>query len=376
MTTSEFPVYARRDIEIIGGNGIEARTADGRILIDFYGGHAALVLGLGHPSILKALKQQSERVFFQTNLVESTARKNAEQALANFAPDGLDRVFLVNSGAEANENALRLALRRGEGQQVIALEGGFHGRTAAAAACTHRATERWYGFPRTPFDVNFVPPNDTAALRDAIRNDTAAFIFEPVQGMGGALVLDTDYLQAARELTLSHNALMIADEVQCGMGRTGKNFAVEWSGVTPDIITSAKSLAAGFPAGAVIAQASLADDLDIGTLGTTFGGGPMASALISTVIREITPLIENVSALEEQIRATCCVGPVKSIRGRGLLLGLELTRAAKEVTLELEERGFLLGGSAVPNIARIMPPLILTADHIDSLAAALSELPS
>ncbi len=376
MSTSEFPVYARRNIEIVGGKGMEAQTASGQTLLDFYGGHAALVLGLGHPSVLSTLAEQAEAVFFQTNLVKCTTRQKAEDALAEFAPAELDRVFLVNSGAEANENALRLALRGERGRRVIALNGGFHGRTAAAAACTHGAHDRWYGFPQTPFDVTFVPPNDTAALHESMDDTVAAFICEPVQGMGGALVLEPEFLKAARELTTSHNALMIADEVQCGMGRSGKNFAIEWSGVTPDIITTAKSLAAGFPAGAVIATAEIADELSVGAMGTTFGGGPMASALISTVIREITPLIPNVSALEEHVRATCCVGPVKAIRGRGLLLGFELTRPSSTVTAELQERGFLLGGSAVPDIMRMMPPLVLTTDHIDQLAAALSELSS
>lgn len=376
MSHSDFPVYARRDLEIVGGVGVHAETATGETLLDLYGGHAALALGLRHPAILKALRIQAETVFFQTNLVECEVRRKAEADLARFAPDGLNRVFLVNSGAEANENALRLAMGNDRGTRVIAVKGGFHGRTAAAAACTSGALDSWYGFPRTPFDVTHVAPNDIAELEGAMGDDVAAFIFEAVQGVGGAVFLDSDYLGAARKLSDSCGALMIADEVQCGIGRSGRAFAVEWSGVKPDIITSAKALACGFPAGAVIATSELADSLKKGDLGTTFGGGPMASALISAVLSEITKLMPRIAALEEQIRETCCIGPVVSIQGKGLLLGFRLSRPAGEVINELLQRGILVGGSALPDVMRIMPPLILEAEHIEQLATALGEIRS
>ncbi len=373
----EFPVYSRLDLEIVEGDGTRVRTSDGRELIDFYGGHAVASLGYRHPRMLEALRRQAERLHFQTNLVEIDVRRRACRDLARFAPEGLDRVFLVSSGAEANENALRLAFRGRDRTKVVALEGGFHGRTAAAGACSWGAGDRWYAFPRAPFDVAWVPPDDADALAAAVDDETAAVILEPVQGLAGARDLDLGFLRAARKITERHGAWLIADEVQCGMGRTGAPFAIEAAGVVPDVITTAKGLAGGFPAGAVIAPARIADALEKGALGTTFGGGPLACVWISRVVETLSEagFLERVASLGERIRRRCRVGPVVGVQGRGLLLGLKCDRPANEVLAEQRARGILAGGAVDPGIVRLMPPLTLEEGDVAALEQALADVP-
>ncbi len=373
----EFPVYQRLDVEIVEGSGSLVRTRDGQELIDFYGGHAVAALGYGHPRLLEALAEQAGRLVFQTNLVELEVRRAACFELASFAPEGLDRVFLVSSGAEANENALRLAFRGRARSKVVAFEGGFHGRTAAAGACSHGALDTWYAFPATPFEVEWVPPDDPGALTAAVDEQTAAVIVEPVQGLAGARDLDHELLRTAREITRGHGAWLIADEVQCGMGRTGTPFAISAAGVVPDVITTAKGLAGGFPAGAVIASAEIADILPKGALGSTFGGGPLACAAIRAVVAVLSEpgFLARVAQLGECIRRQCCVGPVVNVQGRGLLLGLRCDRPAKLVLAELRRRGILAGGAVDPEIVRLMPPLTLEEGAVDALELALADIP-
>ena len=373
----EFPVYQRLDVEIVEGFGSRVLTRDGQELIDFYGGHAVAALGYRHPRLVEAIERQTSQLHFQTNLVELEVRREACRDLARFAPDGLDRVFLVSSGAEANENALRLAFRGRDRSKVVAIEGGFHGRTAATGACTDGARDKWYGFPRTPFEVEWVPADDCQALAKAVDERTAAVIVEAVQGMAGARALGVEFLRTAREVTRRHGAWLIADEVQCGMGRTGMPFAISAAQVTPDVIATAKGLAGGFPAGAVIAPAAIADALPKGALGTTFGGGPVACAAIRAVVATLSEpgFLERVARLGERLRESCRVGPVVDVQGRGFLLGLRCDRPAKEVVAELRRRGILAGGAVDPEIVRLMPPLTLEESEVEILQQALVDIP-
>ena len=377
-TSPLFDVYAQLPLEPVSAEGVHLRTAAGRKILDLYGGHAVACLGFGHPRVVETLARQAKELTFQTNAVPLEVRERAAARLLSFAPEGFERVFFVNSGAEANENALRLAFIGSNRQKVVAVEHGFHGRSSAAAAVSWGAREKWYAFPQTPFAVRFVPRNDATALASAIDADTAAVIVEPVQGMAGAFEFEPRFLTAMREACTATGALLIFDEVQCGVGRTGFGFAAERSDVLPDILTTAKSLAAGFPVGAVIATEAAASRAGRGSLGTTFGGGPMACALVETVIDtiETEKLLDNVQTLSERIRSTCRVGPVKRIRGAGFLLGLECERPAAEVRDALLSRDILVGTSTDPagNVVRLMPPLTLEAEHVAALAGALAEL--
>lgn len=368
------PVYSLLPLEPVRASGVTLYTADGREILDFYGGHAVALLGHGHPRLLAALQVQAKTLFFQSNALPLAIRAQAAEGLARFAPPGLERVFFVNSGAEANENALRLALRRRGRPGVVAVEGAFHGRTAAAGAVSHRAS--WYAFPHTPFPVTFVPRGDVDALEAALTPEVGAFILEPIQGMAGAIPLGREYLKAARELTREKGVLLIFDEVQCGMGRTGYPFAAQLYGVTPDLLTTAKGLAGGFPAGAVLMTDGVAAGLRPGELGSTFGGGPLACALLLAVLKiiEEEDLLPRVRALSKRLRESCRVGPVEGVQGEGFLLGLRTRRPAVEIQRELLERGILVGTSADPEIVRLLPPLILEEKHVDALVRALSEL--
>jgi len=350
--------------------------AGGRRIIDFYGGHAVAGLGYGHPDIVRTLEAQARTLFFQSNAVALDVREAAARRLVDFAPAGLDLVFFANSGAEANENALRLACRLTGRGRILAIEHGFHGRTAAAAAVTWSAVGKWYGFPRSPFDAGFIPRNDIGAAEALIDDSVAAVILEPVQGQAGAFDLDPAFLRGIAAACRRHGALLIADEIQSGMGRCGAPFAIELSGVSPDMLTVAKALGAGFPCSALMMTPAVAAGLKHGDLGTTFGGGPLASALMSTVIEVIRRdrLIDNVRTLSQEIIAALPMGPVEAVQGQGFLLGLRCRRPAKQVLNELLDRDILVGTSADPHIVRLLPPLTLQRAHVHALLNALADI--
>lgn len=297
-------VYGQLPFVPVRTEGCEIITADGRRILDLYGGHAVAALGYGHPQLVDAIKRQSENLLFQSNAVALDVRAEAAEKLVGAAPTGLERVFFVNSGAEANENALRMACTVTGRNKVLAITHGFHGRTAAAGAVTWNS-DKWYGFPQKPFDVDFIPRNDCAAAEKMIGPDIAAVIFEPVQGVAGAFDLAADFLETLRDATTRHGAHLIADEVQTGIGRCGRFFAVQVHGITPDILTSAKALGGGIPCGAVLCTKDIAAHFGPGDLGSTFGGGPVAAAAISAVISAIESenLLANVRERETQIRA-------------------------------------------------------------------------
>ncbi|MGH8186062.1 MAG: aspartate aminotransferase family protein, partial [Steroidobacteraceae bacterium] len=289
---------------------------------------------------------------------------------------GLDTIFFVNSGAEANENALKLACKMTGGTRVVAVEGSFHGRTAAAGAVTWGAQQKWYGFPEQPFDVTFIKPSDVDRLGTLIDDRTAAVIVEPIQGVAGAVDLPPEFLAALRFRCSENGSILIFDEVQCGVGRTGYPFAANMYGITPDIITTAKALGAGFPVSALLVADHVATYLKTDTLGTTFGGGPMACAIVETVIDiiESEGLLENVRRRSAEIVEKCVVGPVLSTQGAGLLLGLRTSRPAKEVQAELLARDILTGTSADPNVVRILAPFVLASEHVEQLRDALQSI--
>ncbi len=370
------PVYNHLPFVPETGSGCDIITSDGDRILDLWGGHAVAALGHGHPNLVQSICHQSERMIFQSNAVALEIRASAAERLIAVAPTNLSKAFFVNSGAEANENALKIAFTATGRKKVLALTHGFHGRTAAAGAVTWNSDKSWYGFPATPFEVGFMPRNDVSAAESMIDDSVAAVIFEPIQGVAGAFDLSTDFVTALRACTSNAGALLIADEVQCGMGRCGHFFAIEAYGVQPDLLTVAKGLGGGFHCGALLCSEDLAKAVGPGDLGSTFGGGPIAAAAIVAVIDTIDSenLLENVREREAQIRQHCKTGPVESIQGMGLLLGLVCQRPAVEIRDALLEHDILTGTSADPGILRLLPPLILQSAHVARLANALDNL--
>lgn len=369
-------VFAQYPIDVARGDGVWIHARDGRKYLDFYGGHAVAGLGYGHPRWLAALERQARQIAFQTNALPMAIRERAAAKLVKFADLGLDTIFWINSGAEANENALKMAFKITGRTKAVALEQGWHGRTAAAGAVTWGAIEKWYGFPRRPFDVSFAPRDDPAALDGIIDRDTAAVIVEPVQGVGGAFDVGKPMLQALRRRCDEAGALLIFDEVQCGMGRSGAPFAANHHGVTPDMLTAAKALGNGFPVSALMLSRRVARQIQNDDMGTTFGGGPMACAVAEAVIDAIESeaLLANVRTVSGYIRANCVIGPVTGVQGLGFLLGLRTSRPAKEVQAALLEKHILTGTSGDPRVLRLLPAYILTEGHVDQLCDALAQI--
>jgi acetylornithine/N-succinyldiaminopimelate aminotransferase len=370
------PVFAQYPFEVVRGEGLWLIGRDGRRVLDLYGGHAVAALGYGHPAWSKALAEQARAMNFQSNAVPMDVRIRAANRLIEFSKLPVKSVFLVNSGAEANENALKMAFTLNPGRtEVVALEQSFHGRTAGAGALTWGAAQKWYGFPRTPFDVKFLPRRDAAAL-DQVSEKTAAVIVEPIQGMGGALDLGAGYLQALRKRCDETGAVLIFDEVQCGFGRCGEPYAAKLYGVLPDMITSAKALGNGFPCAALLMMPKAATAVKLDALGTTFGGGPMAAAAIEACIDAIEheDLLANVRRVAAYIRKTCVVGPITGHQGAGFLTGLISKMPAKQLQSALLDQNILTGTSSDPNVLRLLPPFTLKEAEVDVLAAALKRL--
>ena len=371
-------VFAQYPLEVVSAEGVWLFGRKGERVLDLYGGHAVAALGYGHPGWTRALVDQARACQFQTNAVAMEVRVRAAARLVRFAGLGLDTVFLVSTGAEANENALKMAFRLTGRAHVAALEHGFHGRTAAAGAVTWGAAKKWYGFPRTPFDVSFMSRRDIDAIAEHVTERTAAVIVEPIQGLGGAFDLRAGYLQALRSRCDETGALLIFDEVQSGMGRTGHPFAANLYGVLPDMVTTAKALGNGFPCAALLMSPRVAAGLQLDLLGTTFGAGPLACAAIEAVIEAIESerLLERVRRVSGYLRSRCIVGPITGHQGAGWLTGLLTRRPAREVQAELLARGILTGTASDPQVLRILAPFILEEPHVDLLCDALAALPA
>ncbi len=370
------PVYAPMPVRPVRGHGSWLVDADGHEWLDAYGGHAVASTGHSHPDVVRAIAEQAAQLLFYSTAVPLPQREALAEKLAELCPAPLGRVFFCNSGAEANENALHLARRYTERQTIVSVRGGWHGRTAATLACTdgvrYEQAARRAGVPlsrKVPFD-------DVAALDAAIDDTVAAVLVEPVQGFAGARNCSIEFLEAARRLTNERGAVLLFDEVQCGVGRCGAFSAAEAVGVTPDALTFAKGLAAGLPIGAVVASPRLTDTLALGDLGSTFGGGPVpcAAALANIAVIERDGLIANAVAVGEHLARGAAALGVRRVSGRGLLLGLHLDRPAVEVQRALFGRRVLTGTATDPQVLRLLPPLSFSLREADLLLAALAEV--
>ena len=360
-----FDVYPLFDIAIESGKGCRVTDTEGVEYLDLYGGHAVISIGHSHPHYLEALEQQTRKLVFYSNSVINPLQQRLADLLGKASGYDDYQLFLVNSGAEANENALKLASFVTGRKRIIAFSKAFHGRTSLAVEATDNPNIQ---APVNRNDVvTIVPWNDTETLeKELSSNDVAAVIIEPIQGVGGIQVASDDFMRSIRTLTAQHGTLLIADEIQCGYGRSGNFFAHQHSGVRPDIITMAKGIANGFPMGALIIAPEIAPRY--GMLGTTFGGNHLACAAAIAVLEvmEKENILQNVRTVGDYIiRALRDLPGVKEVRGRGLMIGIEMDYPVKQLRSDLIHKQHIFTGASGTNVIRLLPPLCLTTADAD-----------
>jgi len=378
LVLEEIDVYPRLPVPVRSASGCELVLADGQSVLDLYGGHCVNTLGAGDAGLERVIQRQWKKLSFATNLLDHEPRREFLAALAPTLPARQDgevwRVFCSNSGAEANENALKLALDSTQRTIVVAFGGAFHGRTAGAAA----VTDGKKAFPQPPFEVRRVPFGDLAAARVAIDEHVAAVILEPIQSLAGVVDPPVGFLEKVRNACARVGTALVFDEVQTGNGRLGSFWASQHFGVVPDVFTTAKGAAGGLPIGLTIARERFTRHAKHGTLGSTFGGGPLVLAAAAEVARRVTSsgFLANVRAASGALRAAAERGPVVQVRGAGLLLGLVLDEglAAADVRDALLERGVLVGTSNDPRVLRLSPPLTLRPEQAERFALAFESL--
>jgi acetylornithine/succinyldiaminopimelate/putrescine aminotransferase len=379
---AELAVYSRLPIRPVRGSGCFLWDGAGRRYLDLYGGHAVAITGHAHPAVVAAVAAQAGELLFYSNAVPLDVRDVLITRLAALAPVACRNVFLVNSGAEANDNALGLARRLTGRSRIVSVEGGFHGRSLATLAASgipkYRKLADSGGAGRELVErTTVVPFDDAAALAAAVGGETAAVILEPVQGLAGARDHSTETLRAARTACDAAGAMLIFDEVQCGCGRTGAFTAAQSYGVSPDILTLAKGIASGLPMGAVLVSDRIAAAVKGGELRTTFGGGPVPCAAgAATLELMVTEDLPGRASRSEQVfrKAIAGLPGVARVTGRGLLLGVVLDRPAKPVQQALFDRGILVGSAEDPSVLRLLPPLVVEDEHVALFAAALEEV--
>ncbi|AFC44162.1 acetylornithine transaminase [Mycobacterium intracellulare] len=369
--------YGTPAMALASGDGAVVTDVDGKSYLDLLGGIAVNILGHRHPAIIEAVTRQMATLGHTSNLYATEpgiALAEELVALLGAPEETPARVFFCNSGTEANEVAFKMSRLTGRTKLVAAHE-AFHGRTMGSLALTGQPSKR-APFAPLPGDVTYVPYGDAAALAAAVDDDTAAVFLEPIMGESGVVVPPEGYLAAARDVTARHGALLVLDEVQTGMGRTGTFFAHQHDGITPDVVTLAKGLGGGLPIGACLAVGRAAELMTPGLHGSTFGGNPVCTAAALAVLRVLASdnLVRHAEVLGKSLRHGIeGLGHplVDHVRGRGLLCGVVLTAArAKDAEAAAREAGFLVNAAA-PDVIRLAPPLIITEDQLDGFISAL-----
>lgn len=374
--------YVKPDFVIERGEGVYLYDTEGRRYLDFVAGIAVNALGYGDPEVTQAIAEQAAKLIHTSNLYHTVPAGELARAMVEASP-GFDRAFFCNSGAEAIEGAIKFARRYardrfGEGKTaIVAFDGSFHGRTMGALAVTSREKYREPFMPVMP-GVRFANFNDLESLAAAMGDDVCAVVLEPVQGEGGLRTAEPAFLQGVRELCDQHHALLILDEIQCGMGRTGTLWAHEPYGVRPDLMTVAKPLAGGLPMGAVLLTQAVADCIHPGDHGTTFGGNPLAAAVAGVVFKRINDpaFLAHVRAvssyLDESLQDLMAErgDTILELRGRGLMRGIRIAGSAGAVREAAHAEGLLIA-TAGDDVLRLVPPLIIDTAHIDALIAGL-----
>lgn len=359
--------YKKLPLSIERGEGVYVYDSTGKQYLDLYGGHAVALTGHCHPSVVKAVKEQLGKLIFYSNVVYSSVRARASEALIKVAPSGMDKVFFCNSGAEANETAMKISRKYAGKKKIIAMKDGFHGRTAGALSATGLGNYRKQFSPLLE-DYIFVEFGNVDAFKNTLNDDVGSVILEPIQSMAGVEIAEEDYYKHLREICSEKGIVLIFDEVQTGFGRTGSWFFGDRLGLNPDIITLAKGIGAGIPAGCVIIDEKISKTIGPGEHGSTFGGGPVASSAILaniSVIKEEN-LVQNAWDVGEFIKQELRdVNFVRRVKGRGLLLGIEIETDAIRLRDFLLERGIITGTSSKNNVLRLLPPLILKIEEAE-----------
>jgi acetylornithine/N-succinyldiaminopimelate aminotransferase len=370
--------YDRLPVTAVSGDGCHLIDSEGRRYLDAISGIGVNALGYNHPRILSALIEEAQVCIHTSNLVFNRWQEPLAEKLC--AIGGMDRAFFSNSGTEAMEAALKAARvharATGRTARVVALRSSFHGRTFGSLAVTGQPKLRC-AFEPFGGEVTFVQPNDLESLSQAIGPDAGAVVLEPVLGEGGIIPLDVAFLQAARELTSASGALLIVDETQCGLGRTGKHFAFQWAGIQPDIAVTAKPLAAGLPLGATLFTESAAQCLPVHAHGSTFGGGPLACRVALEFLSIMDDLLPHIRATGAYMRAKLedlydRHPAIAEIRSSGMMFGIQLTRPAAPVVLNALQRGVIMNCTQ-ETIIRLLPPYILSTEQADTIVRILDE---
>ena len=369
-----FDVYPLYDVTPVSAKGIVVIDNKGQEYLDFYGGHAVISIGHGHPHYVKRLETQLNKIGFYSNAVQNPLQQELAQKLGKLSGCEDYNLFLCNSGAEANENALKLASFHNEKSRVIAFKNGFHGRTSAAVATTDN--EKINAPLNKQQKVTFLEFDDLESFQNEIKKeDVCAVILEAIQGVGGLDEPTTEFYQKVARLCTAHRVVLIADEVQSGFGRTGKFFGFQHHGIRPDIISIAKGMGNGFPVGGILIHEDI--KASYGLLGTTFGGNHLACTATLAVLEvlEKEHLIQNASALEDYFKEKANTIPqVKRTKGRGLMLGLEFEFEVADLRKRLIYNQHLFtGGAKDKHVLRILPALNITKEHLDVFFEALKK---
>ena len=372
----QLATYKKMAIAAERGFGVWLYASDGERYLDLYGGHAVAGTGHCHPHVVAAIKAQAEKLLFYSNLVYSDVRARAAEHLVSLAPRSITKAFFCNSGTEANENAMRMARMATRREKIITFNGSFHGRTADAISATALGKYRELGKPNVPGHL-FAEFGDIEAVRNLADESVAAIMLEPVQSMAGVRLAGAEFYKALRELCDERGMILIYDEVQTGVGRTGEWFFAGSGAVVPDIITLAKSLGSGVPVGACLVNEGVASHIRENDLGTTFGGGMLAMAAVTATLEaiEMDGMLANVKAVESYLRERLSEIPqVVGVRGLGFLLGLEFKEKAAPVHKALLERRIITGMSSDASVLRLLPPLCLKTDEVELFVGALKQV--
>ena len=369
-------VFSEKPIEIASGDGVTVTDTNGTEYLDFGASYACTPVGHSHPEVVDAATSQLEELIYVQASYPHAARTALYERLAETGPVDVDNVWLCNSGTEANEAALKFARHATGRQKIVATTQGFHGRTMGALATTWKQKYK-KGFEPLAGGVEFVEYGDTEAMREAVDDETAAVILEPLQGEGGINPASTEYLQAVRVATATSGAAMILDEIQTGLGRTGSLWAADTHRVVPDILTTAKGLGSGLPIGATLCRDWIAEDC--GNHGSTFSGGPVVSAAagatLGVIEREDLPThaAEMGSYLRGEIDERLG-DDVREIRGDGLMIGIEVKRGSNRLLRDLAINHQILALPAGRTVLRLLPPLTIEREHADAVVDALEEV--